>query len=67
MINWILVISGIIGAVGFWAYVLEVLQNRVGRYTTWKELNHYQMELAVLTIAGWTTFLGTLIAAAILK
>jgi hypothetical protein len=66
-INWTLVISAICATVGFWAFTLEVIQGRIRRRTSWSELNHYQMEVAVLTILGCTVFLGTLIVGAILK
>jgi hypothetical protein len=66
-INWILVISAICATVGFWAFTLETIQGRIQRRTPWSDLNHYQIELAVLTILGATVFVGTLIVRAILK
>jgi hypothetical protein len=66
-INWILLISGVCAAVGFWAYMLEVIQGRIQRRTSWSELTFYQREVAALIILGSTVFLGTMIVGAILK
>lgn len=67
MMNIILLVAGITTLVGFWAYMLEVIQGRVGRYTTWCELSGYQFEIALMTIVGSITFIVTLIVAAIIK
>jgi ABC-type transport system involved in cytochrome c biogenesis permease subunit len=66
-IYWILVISGICAIVGFYTFLVEAFSGRIQRFTPWSELNHYQMEVAVLTIVGTTVFVGTLIVGAILK
>jgi hypothetical protein len=66
-INWILTISFIVVVVSGWAWIFEVMQNRIKRFTTWKELDRYQWVIAGLTIAGTLTFIGTLIVACIFK
>jgi hypothetical protein len=67
ILHWILVISGCCAVVGFWAYVLEVLQDRISIRTKWSDLSGYQWEVTLLTIVGAIVFLGTLITGAILK
>lgn len=67
VINWVLVISACVGAVGLWAYILEVIQGRITRYTTWKELNIDQLVLAIMVIAAPIVFVSALIVGAIIK
>jgi len=66
-IHWIMVLSAVAGIVGFWAYMLEVIQGRIQRYTTWAELNRYQTEVAAVVIASPIVFIGALNVGAILK
>ena len=66
-INWILVISAICATVGFCTFVFGAIDFQLHPFTTWSELNRYQMVVAALTILGTTVFVGTMIVAAILK
>lgn len=66
-VNWALVVSDCISAVGFWAYTLEVIQGRIKRKTRWSELSSYQRELAFMTLLGLMVFLLTLIIHVVLR
>lgn len=62
---WILIVSGAVSIVGFWAYSLELLQGRVARDTRWSELNSYQVELVFITLGSVSVFLLTLLISVI--
>ena len=66
-IAWVLVISGCTGAVGFWAYSLEMIRGKVTFATRWKDLERHQLEFFILAVGGLFVFLGALVAGAILK
>lgn len=66
-VNLVMLISAVCAVVGFWAFMLEVIQGRIQRATTWSELNFYQREVAALIILGSAVFVGTMIVGAILK
>ncbi len=44
-----LITSLVLCIIGFFGYVNEVIQGRVGRYTTWSELSALQWIFALLT------------------
>lgn len=60
-------ISGCVGVVGFWAYTFEMLQDRITRFTRWRDLNHYQLELTVMMVGGVIIFLSALILGAMFR
>ena len=66
-IDWILVISGCIGAVGVWAYTFEIIRGKVTLATKWKDLTGHQLEVSILAVGGALVFLVTLIVGVILK
>lgn len=64
---WTLIISGSVSVIGFWAYTLELLQDRVAWSARWRDLNSWQLELVIMTAGGVIVFLSTLIVAAIIR
>ena len=66
-IHWLLVLSAVVGIVGFWAYTLEVMRDKISRFTRWSDFDSYQSFVAWMMIGGIITFFITLVVGAILK
>lgn len=65
--NGILIIAACIAIVGLGGYCIEVGSGRIGRFTTWAELDDHQFAYAMAMICGICLFLGTLIIGALFK
>lgn len=60
--GWGVILGLCCGAVGFWAYTYELIQGRVSRWTRWKDLKGYQLEVYILAMGGLCLFVISLIA-----
>lgn len=57
---WFLAVGGIL-------YLVEYAMGRVTMKTLWKDLDGYQLQLAIFVVGGAAMFIGSLIVGAILK